>query len=248
MSYRVTTKKGTKRDGESGAERSFATIEDRGITTALDTLEKREIYSLGWLQIALGSTAAWIYMAAGKCPATATEDNVNNTQCGLASTYAVFSAFFAVFQIQGLLRKGAPDARRVKGRMPVDIDQILGLPKANHTLIDGMHISMSTLEPHMDEAGELWHHYSWQAMETESGKTLQANIRLHPDGRSQTVSAAEEDHTEGGISKRDNTNAYYSWVSANHVLRTTKFRLNLTDLSPTGGWRQEQLQQRHPQH
>lgn len=237
MSYRVTTKKGTKRDEEStsisyasDAERSFATVEGRGITTALDTPEKRAIYSLGWLQVGVASTATWIYMAAGKCPATANEDNVNNTQCGLAATYAVISGFFTVFQIQGLLRHGAPDARRIKGRMPADIDQILGLPKANHTLIDGMHISMSTLEPYMDEAGELWHHYSWQAMEAESGKTLQANIRLHPDGRSQAVSAAEDAHTEGGISKRATTNAYYSWVSTYRVLRSAKFCRSMTDL------------------
>ncbi|KAF2167560.1 hypothetical protein M409DRAFT_54155 [Zasmidium cellare ATCC 36951] len=216
-SYKVTTKKGTKRDVESTsisyAIDSESDIQARGITTALDSPQKRATYSLGWLQLGVGSTAAWVYMAAGKCPATAKEEDVNKTQCGLAATYAVIAGFFTVFQIQGLLRHGAPDARRIKGRMPADIDEILGLPKANHTLVDGLNVTMSTLEPHMDEAGELWHYYSWNALELDSGKTLQATVRLHPDGRSQTVSAAED--ADQNVSKRDTTNAYYSWVNGN---------------------------------
>lgn len=166
-------------------------------------------------------------MAAGKCPATAKEEDFNKTQCGLAATYAVIGGFFTVFQIQGLLRHGAPDARRIKGRMPADIDQILGLPKANHTLVHGLNVTMSTLEPHMDEAGELWHHYSWNALELDSGKTLQATVRLHPDGRSQTVSAAED--ADQTVSKRDTTNAYYSWVSSSLVVGI-KTGMQATDL------------------
>lgn len=212
MSDKMTTKRGTKvRDEEStsvsyakDAEVGFSTVESRGITTALDSPENRAIHSLGWLRVGVASTATWVYIAAGKCTATATEDNVNNTQCGLAARYAVISGFFTVFQIQGLLRHGAPDARRIKSRICHDIDQILGLPRANHTLMDRTKISMSTLKPFMDDVGELWHHHSWNAHELDSGNSLQANIRLHPDGRSQAVSPTEDD---GGVSKRATTNA-----------------------------------------
>lgn len=150
-------------------------------------------------------------MAAGKCPATANEGDVNKTQCGLAATFAVLSAFFSIYQAQGLYRHGAPASRRIKGRSLDNIDEILGLPKADTTILPGMSISMHTMEPHYDAAGEAWHQYGWGGVDQETGDAHHAIIRLHPDGRSQAMSEAPQG--DSGLSKRASANAYYSWVS-----------------------------------
>ncbi|CZT14950.1 uncharacterized protein RCC_00876 [Ramularia collo-cygni] len=220
-SYKIVTKRGVKRSEEveippqssKVTDLEVFPIEGRGITSALDTVEKRARYTLGLIQFGVSSTGAWIYMAAGKCPATAKEEDVNKTQCGLAATFAVLSAFFSIYQAQGLYRHGAPAERRIKGRSLASIDEILGLPKMNTTVLPGMSISMHTMEPHYDGVGEAWHQYGWGGVDENTGDAFHAVIRLHPDGRSQAMSEAPQENS--GLGKRDSPNAYYSWTGNN---------------------------------
>ena len=151
-------------------------------------------------------------MAAGKCPATAKEEDVNNTQCGLAATFAVISGFFSAYHFQGVLRHpAAAVARSLRSRTAEERDVALGLPKHNTTLIPGLNVTLSTLDSHKDASGSTWYQYSYQGHDLETDHMHQATLRLHPDGRSQIFapvdSSAHEKRAETAV------NAYYSWVS-----------------------------------
>lgn len=187
----------TKRDALSLLEenKEVLDLEERG------PLEARREFSVNMAFGAAIASATFAYMAAGTCPATANEGDVNKAQCGIGATTSVFAAFFAVYQAGGLYYHNGPTTSR----------RDVALPHEDETMMPGYKTSMRYMDLMADDEGQEWHHYAISMHDIEAKHTHNSTLRVHPTKNRQYIFATTDNDSHNLEKRAGVATAYYSW-------------------------------------
>lgn len=189
------------------------------------TLDTRARYGV---EMAFGAATGgfmFAYNAAGACPATADDSNVNNAQCGISATASAFSFAFAAWQAHGVWKYGAPPTKRKR-----DSAVPIALPLEDTTLLKGHSITMKHVglshPPGSRGNATQWNQFSVVALDLTHGHVRQATLHVHPTEVRHMVSVDAPAPSSGDkLAKRTNIQAIYSTASED------KFYYDQTDTS-----------------
>ena len=142
--------------------------------------------------------------AAGTCPVTANEGNVNKAQCGLNSILGVSFTLLSGFSAQGLYRHGESKREEL-------------LPYQDTSLIDGLSITMTPAGdlpgPYYESTADGWEHYHFHAQDLDDlSQNHTTVLSIHQEsGRNRITAPVGTQETLDRRSKH--YVAYYAWTS-----------------------------------
>lgn len=203
MSYSITTTLHGKRSEPETALMSPEKVAKRAA-------DANPCYTAAFALTAGIAASHFWYNAAGTCPATASDDNINNAQCALASIFGVIFTFLTGFASYGTYRN--PARRSVPA---------IGDPQTH--LIDDYAMTFTRLEdklahPFPEDDG--WTHYEVVGMHVAGRHNYTNVISFHRDGGGR-VTHPLEDYDSDLQKRASQYTAYYGWTQGDVSTFTT---------------------------